>query len=85
LAGQDADAKAIDDAGDDEHGLCLNSTHDDGSGDEDCACQHHRVSAAKAVTDPGRKERAEQTSSGQGRHDAALSDRLGMGKVVFVL
>jgi len=85
LASQDADAKPVDDAGDDKHRPCLDCTHYDGAGYEDCTCQHHGISPAKAVTDPGRKEGTEQASSGQGRHDAALSDRLGMCKVVFVL
>ena len=49
LAGKQADARAIDDSSNDEHGLVLNSTHDNGAGNEDDTGNHHGVSTTEMI------------------------------------
>lgn len=85
LAGEQANTSAVDDAGDDEHGLVLDGTHDDGANDEYDTGQHHGISTTEVITDVGGKQSADKTAAGQGSHDAALCDGFWIIEIIFIL
>lgn len=80
-----ANGKAVDEPGNDEHSLFLYSTHQDGADNENTASDEHGVSTAETITDPRGEQGPKKGAASERRHDASLCYGLGMVKIVFVL